>query len=247
MDSKRLVYRRALLASSILIALLVFANGAYAISAGISPASATVNYADASGNKTVSGSFKIINSDTAAGDMTAYSQSPYVRILQPDTFTIQPGQSHTVEYEVSLPGNYPAGRTSLLITATKNPDNGAAFGIAVALNYVIFIDRKDSPEPVGTANDNVTQAINSTANGMNTTGNGASMTGNPTNWANIPASGMNTSGNSTDANPGALGSAGNVTTATGNQGLQTSAVQGAAQGKNIVQLWLEWLFGLFKF
>ncbi|HQT45419.1 MAG TPA: hypothetical protein PLO51_05550, partial [Candidatus Micrarchaeota archaeon] len=209
------------------------------------------------------------NSDTVAGDMTAYSQSPYVRILQPDTFTILPGQSHTVEYEVSLPGNYPAGRTSLLITATKNPDNGAAFGVAVALNYVIFIERKDAPMPVEIK-------PNSTAN-ENTNGNGTGTAGNPTNWAangtNIPANGMNTAanstnssavnaagnaangqginttGNSTNANPGATGKTANGATETGNQGSPTNAVQGAAQaqGKNIVQLWLDWLLGFFKF
>ncbi len=121
--------------------MLVLSGVAYPISAAISPASGSLTYDAASGGKVATGSFNVINSDITAGDMTAISQSPYVTVTSEKVFKIPPGGSYTVTYEVRLPDDFPPGQTRLLVTATKAPDNGATFGIAVALNYVIFVDR----------------------------------------------------------------------------------------------------------
>ncbi len=152
------------------VLILLLSQVSYPISAAISPASGTVSYADASGGKVATGSFNVINSDITEGDMTAISNSPYVTITSAKTFKIPPGGSYAVTYEVRLPDDFPPGQTRLLVTATKAPDNGATFGIAVALNYVIFVER---PYPDAYVEASVTDSkvvgkdVSFTVNGAN--------------------------------------------------------------------------------
>jgi len=150
----------------------------YPISAAISPASTNVNYESASGGKVVTGSFNVINSDITEGDMTAISNSPYVTITSDKVFKIPPGGSFPVTYEVRLPDDFPPGQTRLLVTATKAPDNGATFGIAVALNYVIFVE-KPYPDAY----------IDATVSDLKVVDKSATLTVNAANKGSIPITG----------------------------------------------------------
>ncbi|HQT45526.1 MAG TPA: hypothetical protein PLO51_06100, partial [Candidatus Micrarchaeota archaeon] len=121
----------------------------------------SLSYDSASGGKVATGSFNVINSDITEGDMTAISQSPYVTVTSEKVFKIPPGGSYPVTYEVRLPDDFPPGQTRLLVTATKAPDNGATFGIAVALNYVIFVD-KPYPDAYVDASVSGVKVVNNT-------------------------------------------------------------------------------------
>ncbi len=125
----------------LIIFTLMLSQVSYSISAAISPASMYVKYSDASGGKVVKGSFNVINSDTSEGAMTAIAQSPYIKITSDKIFTIKPGGSYPVSFEVALPDDFTPGKTSMIITTTKAPEGGANFGIAVALNYVVFVEK----------------------------------------------------------------------------------------------------------
>ena len=121
------------------VALLFFAGNLHSISAAISPASVSLQY---SPNYTYNGTFNVIDTDVTSASMTAVTNSPYVNITSPKIFTVLPGASYPVTYQVTLPDNYPPGKSSIFITVTKAPDQTSSnVGIAIAFNYVVFVER----------------------------------------------------------------------------------------------------------
>ncbi|MBM3229956.1 cadherin repeat domain-containing protein, partial [Candidatus Parvarchaeota archaeon] len=117
--------------------LLALLNTAFSISAAISPAITTYKFT----TEKITGTFNVINTDVTQGEMTAISNSPYVTVTSEKVFSITPGGSYPVTYEVNLPEDFPPGTTRIFITATKAPDQGGNVGIAVAFNYVIKIEK----------------------------------------------------------------------------------------------------------